>query len=285
MKRRANGLSSGVFRSRVYGTLWALVCGAAVAGEAPPVAAGVEARAQASYGQLPLSFEANQGQTDSQVKFLAHGPGYALFLTQSEAVLSLKKLQASKAAGKPAPSEPAAGTVLRMRLAGANPAPRIAGRDALPGKVNYLRGKDPARWHTGIPTYAKVAYAEVYPGVDLVYYGNPRQLEYDFIVAPGADPRRITLDFAGVEKLDLAASGELVLHASGGEVRLPAPVVYQERQGVRQPVTGRYVLKGPQQVGFELAAYDTSQPLVIDPVLVYSTYPAATGPMAVMALL
>jgi hypothetical protein len=148
----------------------------------------------------------------------------------------------------------------------------VTGRDALPGRVNYLRGKDPAHWQTQIPTYAKVAYEGIYPGVDLVYYGNQGQLEYDFVVAPGTDPGMLKLVFRGADRIEINAAGELVLSTPSGDIRMHAPVIYQETAGVRTTVAGGYVLKDPQEVSFEVAAYDTLRPLVIDPVLVYSTY-------------
>ncbi len=133
-------------------------------------------------------------------------------------------------------------SVLRMQLVGADPKPRISGVDALPGKVNYFHGKDSKQWRTNIPTYAKVKYENVYPGIDLVYYGNQRQLEHDFVVAPGADPKTIRLAFKGVEKLDIDPQGDLVLKAEGDDVRLEKPVVYQEIKGQRWEIDGRYML-------------------------------------------
>lgn len=154
-----------------------------------------KAKLQETYGQLPLSFEANQGQTDAQVMFISRGNGYNLFLTPTEAVLALKKVKAK--AEYEASKNPLApvsggegrgeGAVLRMKLIGANPTPQITGIEELPGKVNYFIGKDPKKWRNNIPNYAKVRYEAVYPGIDLVYYGNQRQLEYDFIVLPGAN--------------------------------------------------------------------------------------------------
>ncbi|MGH8489302.1 MAG: SBBP repeat-containing protein [Gammaproteobacteria bacterium] len=170
-----------------------------------------------------------------------------------------------------------ASTALRMQLVGANAKPRISGADALPGKVNYLRGNDPKQWRTNIPTYAKVKYENVYPGIDVVYYGNQRQLEHDFVVAPGADPKTIRLAFVGAENLAVDSQGDLVLISGGGELRLHKPLVYQEIAGKRRKVDGGYLLHTPKEkaqakVGFQLAAYDTNQPLVIDPVLAYSTF-------------
>ncbi|MGJ0490753.1 SBBP repeat-containing protein [Methylobacter sp.] len=236
---------------------------------------------QANYGKLPLSFEANQGQTDAQVKFLARGQGYTLFLTPTETVLSLKKPQAkakiSQSSAKSSSASEAIGTVLRMQLAGANSAPKVVGREPLPGHVNYLIGKDPGQWHTQVPTYGKVAYEGVYPGVDLVYYGNQGQLEYDFVVAPGADPHNIKLTFQGANNIKVTPAGELVLHTANGDLRMHKPVIYQQIEGVRQPIAGSYALKADQTVGFQVAAYDAAHPLIIDPVLVYSTYLGGSG--------
>jgi len=177
-----------VLLSSVASGLWAGAMQAPPPPEAP-------AHIQARYTQLPLSFEANQGQTDPRVKFLSRGPGYALFLTPTEAVLALHPQAPVAPAGKARPAAP--GLVLHLQLAGANPQPQVVGLEALPGKVNYFLGKDPTRWRTGVPTYAKVSYAQVYPGIDLLYYGHQRQVEYDFAVAPGADPKAITLLIEG----------------------------------------------------------------------------------------
>jgi len=214
---------------------------------------------------LPLAFELNQGQTDPRVKFLSRGNGYALFLTPDEMVLSLAKPE-SRGTG-----------VLRMTLAGANPQPHLAGRGELPGKANYLIGNDSSKWRTNVPTYAKVEYASVYPGVDLVYYGNGRTIEYDFVVTPGADPEVITLAIEGAEQFALDAAGDLVLQMAGGELRMRKPLVYQEVNGARELIAGHYVLKSANQVGFQVAAYDASKALVIDPVLVYSTFLGGSG--------
>src|SRR5439155_14144119 len=159
----------------------------------------------------------------------------------------------------------------------AAPKPPVSGLDELPGKANYLIGKDPAKWRTNVPTYAKVHYRAVYPGIDLVYYGNQRQLEYDFVVTPGADPNRIVLGFQGAERLEINAEGELVLHAGGEVIHQRVPVIYQEIDGVRTKIEGRYVLKDAHRVGFQVAAYDQGRPLVIDPTLVYSTYLGGSG--------
>ena len=236
-----------------------------------------------NYGKLPLSFEANQGQTDSRVDFLTRGSGYSLFLTPTEAVLALRKPVASSGSrtrhtdseAEEAPAVPPA--VVRMKLVGANPSPRVSGLEELPGKSNYFLGNDPDKWRTNVPHYTKVQYKDVYPGVDLVYYGNQCQLEYDFVVGPGTDPDGITLGFEGVERLRIDAQGDLLLETQDGEIRQHKPLVYQEVDGVRREIAGSYVLSGRHQVGFDVAAYDAGQPLIIDPVLVYSTYLGGTG--------
>ena len=253
-------------------------------GFALPMAAAADARLSERYGKLPLSFEANQGQTHKDVRFLSRGPGYSLYLTASEAILVLLRPNSEgKQDGRSTPRrrEAPAQTMpvaLRMSIVGAAPAPLVGGLEELPGKANYFIGKDPAKWRTDVPTYAKVHYREVYPGIDLVYYGNQRQLEYDFVVAPGADPRKVVLGFKGADKLEIDAQGDLVLHIPGGAIRQHKPVVYQEIDGTRQEVTGSYVLRGATRVGFHVAAYDRSRPLIIDPVVLsYSTYLGGSG--------
>jgi uncharacterized repeat protein (TIGR01451 family) len=255
--------------------------------------------------QSPMSFEANQGQTDSHVKFLSRGTGYTLFLTSSEAVLALSSVNTRLAAPgrisgfgsnpanplsvgnldrtpQPAAVEPrpaAREDVLQMRLVGANSAPQISGVDETSAKSNYYIGNDPSKWRINVSNFAKVHYAAVYPGVDLVYYGNQRQLEYDFVVAPGADPSVITLGFAqpnGANKdlpLHINADGDLVAHLSGGDVSFHKPIVYQTgRDETKQPIDGRYTLKADGQARFELGPYDHSKQLVIDPIISFATY-------------
>jgi len=236
-----------------------------------------------TYGRLPLHFEANRGQTDARVKFLSRGSGYSLFLTSTEAVLVLSKPQVKQSAvshqpaAKPERTAENNTTVLRMQLLSANPTPEVGGMEELPGKSHYFLGNDPKKWHTNVPAYAKVQYQDVYPGINLIYYGNQRQLEYDFVVAPGADPRAIRLGFQGVERLTLDDEGNLILHTAGGEVVQRAPIMYQKINGVKQTIPGQYVFKGKDKVSFQVAAYDASKPLIIDPVLIYSTYLGGTG--------
>jgi len=245
------------------------------------------ARIVESYGRLPLSFEANHGQTDEKVKFLSRGSGYNLFLTSTEAVLSLRKPQAeNKAAQGSAPhkaDKPKPATVVSMKLVGANPDSKITGANQLPGKVNYFLGKDAKKWRINIPTYARVKYTNVYPGIDLVFYGQGQKLEYDFIVAPGADHETIALCF-GQTRLKIEQNGDLALDTKGGELCLQKPLIYQDIDGIRKPVPGGYVLhpvkneKQTHRVGFKVAAYDRTRPLVIDPVLIYSTYLGGSTP-------
>jgi hypothetical protein len=264
-----------------------------------------------NYAKLPLRFEANRGQIDSRVKFLSRGSGYTLFLTSTEGVLALRNVSSTHNGGgskSPAVSFRRARkqgtssvTSLRMRLVGANPDSQAVGVEELPGKNNYFIGNDPKKWRTNVPTYAKVQYVGVYPGVDLVYYGNQGQLEYDFVVMPGADPRGIQMAFGG--RLRLRANGDLAIRIKGGEVRIHRPVAYQteprveSRPGARLandpsrtangaripvcesriPVEARYTLWGHNRIGFALGAYDHRRPLVIDPALVYSTYLGGSG--------
>ncbi len=224
---------------------------------APPNATAL-AQSSAAYGKLPLSFEANKGQTDSRVNFLSRGAGYSLFLTPSKAVLLLKQGDTNNVVG--------------MRLIGANPASRVGGRSKLPGVSNYLIGNDPSKWHTDVPNYAEVAYKGVYGGIDLIYHGDQKQLEYDFTVRPGAEPRAIRLSFDGAQGKTIDAQGNLVLHTSGGDLVEHAPVAFQMIDGVRHSVAAHFLLGRDGRVGFQVGDYDHSKPLVIDPVLSYSTY-------------
>ncbi len=266
----------------------ALSVKARAAGQAQSAPKAVSRSIAGMYGKLPLSFEANQGQTSSQVKFIARGPGYALFLTGDEAVLSLRPKNAGNLLSLflsdrgPAPASPASATTLRMKLLRPNPAAKIVGMDELPGKTNYFIGNDPRKWRTNIPTYGKVKFQRVYPGVDLVYYGDQRQLEYDFVVAAGANPQQIALDIQGARELQINAAGDLVARTDVGEVLLRKPVAYQwtsrkqpsprnENEG-KHFLDARYRLRGKNRIVFEASAYDPSKPLIIDPVLTYSTF-------------
>jgi len=226
---------------------------------------GWQAGTQAtSVGASPLFFEPNQGQTDPRVKFMARGSGYGLFLTADQAVLKLGS------------STNGAGSAVAMRLEGANTAANVRGTDTLPGKSNYLIGNDPKSWRTGISQFAQVEYDEIYPGVDLVYYGNQGALEYDFRVAPGADASRIAMSFEGAESIKLSQVS-VELKTAAGDVRFEAPRVYQKFGDEERPVEGHFVQLAGNRVGFEVGDYDRSRTLVIDPVLSYSTYLGGTG--------
>ncbi len=234
--------------------------------------ASTKARVNEAYGQMPMSFEANQGQTDGQVKFLSRGSGYNLFLTEKEAVLTLAKKQKKTIGEQLKDERPEPEMALRMKLLAANPQPQVAGLTELPSRSNYFIGNDPQQWRTNIPTYAKVKYQEVYPGIGLVYYGKQQQLEYDFLIAPGADPKDIKLVFEGADKIELDPQGDLVLHTAEGQVRQNRPEIYQESGGSKRNIPGQYVLNERNEISFHIADYDPSKPLVIDPVLSYSTY-------------
>ena len=229
------------------------------------------AQQQHGFANLPLVFESNQGQSDSQVKFLSRGSGYGLFLTANQAVLTLQHSSLSRQHSARQVS------VVRMALDGANQSSQLVGMDPLPGKSNYLIGSNPAKWHRNVPQFAQVRYDNVYRGIDLVYYGNQGRVEYDFKVAPGADPKQIALRFPGSRKVELTSSGDVVLATVAGNVRLETPRVYQEIGETQQPVAGRFILRDNNRVGFELGAYDHSRTLIIDPVLTYSTYLGGSG--------
>ena len=213
----------------------------------------------ANFGKIPLSFQPNVGQADPRVQFVSHGMGYSLYLTPGEAYVSLENQ----------PSGDRADT-LRMKLVGANAKTAAAGLDKQSGVVNYFVGNDPGKWRSGIPTYGKVAYTSIYPGVDLVFYGNQRQLEYDFVVGPGADPAQIAWQIEGAA-LSVGREGDLQLAAPNGPASFKKPVIYQVDGYKKIRVDGRYVIAG-NQVRFALGRYDHAKPLVIDPVLTYLTY-------------
>jgi len=258
---------------------------AASAGPASPsqkTSPAQKAQIVEDYGKLPLSFEANTGQADKSVKFLSRGSGYGLYLTGNEAVLSLRKTVYGAARPglqrklrpiqRSAPSD-----VVRMQLTGASGKTEAMGEEQLPGTANYFIGNDPAQWHTSVPTYAKVRYTGIYPGIDLLYYGNQRQLECDFVVAPGVDPKPIRLRFAGARELHLAADGDLVVTAANGGLAFHKPLVYQIVDGHRHTVEGDFALLAKHTVGFRLGSYNHAKALVIDPVLAYSTFLGGSG--------
>jgi len=266
------------------------------------IAPAPTARHVAHFARSSLTFEPNLGQfADPAVRFVSRGKGYTLELTSTEAVMALTRPLSRPGRRDPdndamtAPSTMARPplAIMHMKLVGADTASAVAGLDAQPGRINYIVGKNPERWRTNVPTYAKVRYQDVYPGIDMVYYGNERQLEYDFVVAPGADPGRIKLAFVQDSRdgprriaqdtaggwLSLDAAGDLSVHTfGGGQVTFREPIVYQQTaQSERTPVEGRYVLTASGEVAFDVPRYDRSKPLVIDPTLVFSTYLGGSG--------
>jgi hypothetical protein len=227
----------------------------------------------------PLMFERNQGQTDERIDFLSHGDGSTLFLSAAGLDISMTVAESDtrrEVYGQRFPRFAPAGrnsksSVVRMRLHGANPRPGKTAIGELPGRVNYLMGNDPGAWQTNVVTYEKVQYEEVYPGIDLVYYGNQRDLEYDFVVAAGADPQAIALNIEGTEDVAVEPGGDLRLRtAEGALVELHRPVAYQEKDGIRQQIAAVYQVDR-RQVTFQIGAYDSTRPLIIDPVIGYST--------------
>jgi Beta-propeller repeat len=247
------------------------------AADAPAAPAQRQAALDA-YNKRPLSFEPNVGQTDARVKFVSRGPGYSVFLTTSEAVLSLQEAaadpQSELAIGASKAPQSSKVTSLRMSLVGANPSPELVGMKKLPAKSNYMIGNDRTQWHDDVPNYAKVKVQNVYPGVDLVYYGDQRHLEYDFLIANGADPSRIRLSFAGAKELQVDGhSGDLLITMqNGSKVRHVRPRVYQQAGIRRVEVAGAYRVVNGNQAAFTLAGYDKQHALVIDPKIVFSDY-------------
>jgi len=255
--------------------------------------AAAKARVKQQYGRLPMNFEVNQGQANDSVRFLSRGHGYQVFLTDSEAALVLSQAKSDEAKNSDASNErpeslsqsgDTQSNILRIKPVGARAgkeiSKQVSGYELLPTKSNYLIGNDPSRWHTGIANYARVEYSQIYPGINMAFYGTQQALEYDFIVAPGADPNDITISIEGAEKIELDDQGDLVLHVAGQKVYHRSPLTYQDDQGVvgyRRSVTSRYVLKGGNQIGFAVENYDASKPLVIDPVVDFSTFFGGVG--------
>ncbi len=255
-----------------------------------PASAATSEQLVASYAGVPLHFEANRGQTDPRVQFLARRPGYTLFLTPNEVVLvpaahrhtdtDLSLPGQSNAQTRALGRTPE----VRMQFVGAQPQPSMVGVNKLEGRSQYFIGRESSRWLTDVPSYARVQYREIYPGIDLVFYGHQEQLEYDFVLAPGADPATIRLRFAGTRRVELDNRGDLVLHTPSSLLRLQKPIVYQQVNGLRRDIAAGFRLEGDHEVGFQIAAYDTRWPLIIDPVLVFSTYLGGSGPDASRAV-
>jgi RHS repeat-associated protein len=251
------------------------VSGGAISANAANTQAGL-----ATYANLPLRFEANVGQTDAQVQFISRGSGYTLFLTSGEAVFELSGQNAALRSRRsvlafsqnPAQASAHASSVLRMKIVGGIGTPTIAGLDQLPGVTNYLIGKDPTKWHTGITSYSRVQYSDVYSGVDLIYYGNQHQLEYDLVVKPGSDPNQLSLAFDGMDAMSVGASGDISIVTKVGNLTFRKPMIYQMQNGKHVSIDGNFKMNGTDHIGFQVAPYDRTKPLVIDPVLAYSTY-------------
>lgn len=247
------------------------------------------------YGTLPLSFEANQGQTDPSVQFVSHSSGYTLFLRQTDAFLVLqgqgqtdiaqqkkdkkrKLFEASKLfRGTPRSRKSKKTKTIHVTMEGANPNANIQPLRELPGKTNYFVGNDPKKWRTGIPTFEGVKYAGIYPGIDLVYHGNRQQLEFDFVVAPGADAEVIGLNMGFDGQLTVTKTGNLCVRTGNATFQLKRPEIYQMDRGKKQLVSGGFVKRSDYSIGFQLGAYDHRQPLIIDPTLAYSTYLGGNG--------
>jgi hypothetical protein len=245
--------------------------------------------ALAAYGNLPLRFEANQGQTDPRVKFLARGSGSELFLANTEAVLVLTKPVETDtetpenpqpisrlAPGRTKRPEKFQSTALRFSLVNANKGAQISGVDRLPGTSSYFIGNDPSRWVTGASNYSRVAYKGVYAGVDLQYYGSGRNLEFDFDIAPQADASQIRLKIEGANSLTATSSGDVAIATADGEVRLNRPDIYQVNGNQREKVEGKYVVAANNEITLNAGSYDHNRALIFDPVVQYSTFLGGT---------
>ena len=284
---RTQGLASEVFSSK-HLCLTVAVLSAAFFSVAPahPQSIHTDKKTVASsqsvtntgYGNLPISFEPNVGQSQNQVKFLAHATGYSLFLTPSETVLLLREVQKSDRQAAGDISQRLRGAVLGIKFLNANSRAELSASNKLTGRVNYLLGNDPVGWHTNVPTFERVTQHELYPGIDLVYYGNQRQLEYDFVVSPQANPDAIRMSFSGSSRVRVDTQGNLVVSVATGDLQMRRPVAYQEQpNGERQLVAASYVVRGPRRAGIALGKYDPTRQLIIDPILEYSTYLGGTN--------
>jgi hypothetical protein len=258
-----------------------------------PVTPAVRGRVQANFAALPLAFEENKGQTDAQVEYMARGNGYTLFLTASDAVFSLSSASAAnrtssirrgtqlqaKNLPKQSNTQKDSTAVVRMQVAGGNALAKVSASGQLPGKSNYFIGNDPSKWQEDVAHYARVSYQDVYPGINLAFHGAQRQVEFDFVIAAGANPAPIGFHFTGAQRIKTDVSGNLVVSSAAGDVLLHKPVAYQDQNGARQPVDAQFALKANNQVSFELGNYDHTRELVIDPSVsyLYSTYLGGSG--------
>jgi Beta-propeller repeat len=231
---------------------------------------------------MGLRFEPNQGQTDGRVKFLSRNSQYNLFLTSDEAVFVLNDPRAeSSHSGRRwtrvlRHRSTRKQSVVRMRLAGGKPS-AINGSSPVSGYTNYFIGRDPKNWVRNVPQFARVSYADVYPGVDMAFYGHDRAFEFDLMVKPGADPKQIALTFSGAQKVKTNVDGDLVLTSAAGDLALRKPFAYQQIDGGRKPVDVRFIARNRNEFGLAIGAYDPAHELVIDPVVIYSTYFGGSG--------
>jgi len=240
-------------------------------------------KAHRDFSRLPLSFEPNVGQTDSQVRFLAHGNRYTLFLTnQAAAVLTLKEVSIPDFSSSPRSyhthevAHSGSRATFRMQMKGANRNPQVVAVNQLPGKISYFIGNDPTKWQTGIPSYARVQYKAVYPGIDAEFYGNQMHFECDFVVHPGGDVRQIALTFGKGQKTNIDANGDILVTMGDQSLVLRKPISYQEEGGVRHDIPGSFVMSNDSTAQFVIEDYDRTKALVIDPVVDYATYLGGT---------
>ena len=215
-------------------------------------------KAKASMAKMPLSFEPNRGQTDPRVQFLSRGPGYTVFFTKDQTVISLKDTKTSNA-------------VVRMKFVGGSNSGNAEAIEPLTSTTNYLIGNDPSKWQTDVKEYTKLRYTDVYPGIDVVYQGNHQQLRYDFIVKPGASANAIAMAFEGASNIAVNKDGDLVLTIGNKTLVTRKPFTYQEDGGAKKEVASHFVVKDGR-VTFELAKYDTTKDLIIDPSVVFISY-------------
>ncbi len=264
--------------------------------DARPVAnAQVQHAVRARFDALPIRFDLNQGQLATPVRFLARGAGYDLFLTTSDAVLTLdgpclscapttRQIPSTRGprphtlvSGPPAfprdrSARPMRQSSVRLSLVGANPHPQIIGLDRLPGVSNYFLGNNPQHWRAQVPGFARVEYRAIYPGIDVIYYGRQGHLEDDYILAPGANPAHLRLRLGGARALTVDARGALLIQTAAGTLRQGVPQAYQDVAGQRRGVAAWYVTTGHGVVAIHIGPYDRSRPLIVDPTLIYSTY-------------
>ncbi len=234
------------------------------------------------FGSQPIRFEENLGQAGGQARFVARGPAYYFSLTATEATVSLRKFDSRGGSGyfqndRARSTRTGGFRSMRLQFVGANPGAAVTGEGALPGRVNYFIGNDATQWRAGASLFTRVRVVDLYPGINLVHYGNQQHLEYDFEVAPGAEPSVIAIRFEGADCITISADGDLVLSLGDDEIRQPKPVVYQTIGDRRKVIEGTYVLSDSQTVKFAVGEYDSRETLVIDPVLSYSTYYGGTG--------